>query len=217
MAPAQPALVLRRWLWGSLATVLAGTMFSGAAWSLRNPRAESGGTLPDLSAAEAAPDFRLTDEEGREFSRSDLEGRVWVAGFIYTRCATMCPAITGRMSALQEAFPGLRLVSFTVDPDGDTPAVLRGYARAHGADPARWRFLSGSSEDLRRAAQDGFRISAVPNPNPSPGDLILHSDRLVLVDGANRIRGTFSSGDPSAMRRLKRQIEALCPSATSRR
>src|SRR2546421_10383981 len=73
----------------------------------------------------AVADFSLTDQNGRTVSRSDLLGKVWVASFIFTRCTTLCPQVSATLSQLQqETSPkaGVMLVSFTVDPDHDTPA-----------------------------------------------------------------------------------------------
>ena len=78
-------------------------------------------------------------------TRDSLLGRPWVAGFVFTRCSGPCPKITGTMRRLQDELSGVdaRLVSFSVDPEWDTPDVLRAYADAVGADRERWWFLTG--------------------------------------------------------------------------
>jgi protein SCO1/2 len=99
----------------------------------------------------AVGDFTLTDQEGRAVSRSQLLGKVWVASFIFTRCATLCPQVCATLAQLQEQIrtePDVRLVSFSVDPDEDTPAVLKKYAARFGADPERWLFLTGKRDKV---------------------------------------------------------------------
>src|SRR5262245_44969178 len=96
-----------------------------------------------------APAFTLMDQDGARFTLDDLRGKVAVVTFIYAKCTDTCPLLTAKMASMQEPLaadfgPRVRFVSITVDPGVDTPAVLRGYAKAHGADLAGWSFLTGS-------------------------------------------------------------------------
>ena len=109
------------------------------------------------------------------------------------------------MTSLQR--PGLDLVSFTVDPDYDTPAVLKDYARRHGVSGS-WHFLTGAREPLYRLIGRGFRLSVAASPEGAE-EPVTHSDRLVLVDRQARIRGAYSSGDEPDMARLKRDLETV--------
>lgn len=140
------------------------------------------------------PAFDLTDQRGQKFDRTSLDGHVWVADFVFTNCEATCPRMTSKMKALQNATtPSLKLVSFTVDPDRDTPPVLAAYARRSGADTARWSFLTGEKSTLNMLAQDAFKLSAV-------GVDMDHSTRFVLIDRKGRIRGYYgiAEGDPIA-------------------
>ena len=213
-----PPVAAHRWLWAGLGLVLVAVLGAGAVWTLAlRQTGRSGASSPaSLLDLGEVPDFSLTAEDGRPFRRDDLKGRIWVAGFIFTRCTTLCPRITARMATLQGE---VDLVTFTVDPGNDAPEVLRQYAEGHGA---RWRFLTGERGALYRLIGDGFHLSVSPNPHPeTAGDLITHSDRLVLVGPDFRIRGAYSSGDPEAMGRLHADLATLrqetgCPSPTSR-
>src|SRR5262245_7947558 len=94
-------------------------------------------------------DFSLTERGGRTVTNADLAGKVWVASFVFTRCTGGCPQVTGTVARLQDAFrdePGVRLVTFTVDPERDDPDELKKYADLYGADPERWLFLTGQEE-----------------------------------------------------------------------
>ena len=182
---------LPRWPWFLLALLLAGVMGAG----LRQG-------MPPADAA-GIPDFSLTDEGGRMFGRKDLDGRVWIAGFIFTRCAGICPVVTERMASFQAS--GADLVSFTVDPGFDTPEVLKAYARAHGIVPGRWHFLTGPRDPLYRLIGQGFHLAVAASSDAS--EPVTHSDRLVLVDRRGRLRGTYRSGEAEDMDRLRRDLE----------
>src|SRR5262249_29874332 len=86
-------------------------------------------------------DLPLTDQDGREVRRQELAGKLWVASFIFTRCAGPCTKVTQNMARVQNhlgRYDELRFVTFTVDPEYDTPEVLRAYAERFQADPKRW-------------------------------------------------------------------------------
>jgi cytochrome oxidase Cu insertion factor (SCO1/SenC/PrrC family) len=145
----------------------------------------------------AIGDFTLTDQQGREVSRSDLLGKVWVASFIFTRCATLCPQVCASMAQLQEetdAETGVMFVSFSVDPDNDTPLVLKQYAARFGADSSRWIFLTGAREKIYELIQRGFLLGVQQNEGAArtPGNEVTHSSRLVLVDRRGHIHARDS-------------------------
>ena len=104
-----------------------------------------------LAIGAALPDFRLTDQDGRAVTAPDLRGKVVAINFIYTRCPLpdVCPRLSANFAVLAKRFGGrVALLSVTVDPDYDTPAVLKEYARRWSADPATWRFLTGDVAGL---------------------------------------------------------------------
>ena len=154
------------------------------------------------------PPFSLVERSGRTVREADLAGHVWVADFVFTRCPDVCPAITARMASLQSKLPDpdLRLVTFTVDPAHDTPAVLTDYARRVGAGE-RWWFLTGARDDIARLVHDGFHV-AFADDGP-PGQEITHSDRLMLVDPALRIRGSYHASAPEELSQLVHDAHQL--------
>lgn len=152
-----------------------------------------------------APEFTFTERSGKPFDSGMLDGRVWVADFIFTHCAGPCPIMTATMARLQseiDDLPDVRLISISVDPERDTPEVLTQYANRFGADPDRWLFLTGNLALTRRIAVDGFKVGSIEDP-------ILHSDRFVLVDRAGKIRGYFDSMEVDAVAKLTAAIRAL--------
>lgn len=175
---------------------------ASAAWYALRPRA-----LPVLGTL---PPFSLTERAGRSVSAADLAGQVWIADFIFTRCPDICPALTAQMARLQTTLPPasdpVRLVSFSVDPAHDTPAVLRDYATRSGARDG-WLFLTGSRDQLALLLREGFRLAfADDGPASAP---ITHSDRFVLVDRELRIRGYYHGTEPGALGRLARDAAGL--------
>jgi protein SCO1/2 len=146
------------------------------------------------------PDFTLTDQSNQPFvSANTLRGKVWIADFIFTNCAGPCPRMSAQMrqvdTALRHDIKDLRLVSLTVDPARDTPAVLAKYAERYQAEPGVWYFLTGPQPDLHKLARNVFLLGDVN------GDL-QHSTRFVLVDRQSRVRGYYLTSEDDAIPRL---------------
>lgn len=166
-------------------------------------------------------DFTLTERGGAPVDRSALLGKVWVASFVFTCCTTSCPQVSGTMAQLNTELADdddFRLVTFTVDPERDTPAVLKNYASRYGADSQRWLFLTGEQRALYELIEKSFLLAVQQNegPNRTPGNEVTHSSRLVLVDRRGHIRGYFEGrrsddqGQPlDDLPRLRRKIQEL--------
>jgi len=167
--------------------------------------AEASASLPVLFDA---ANFSLTDQDGKPFSSDALRGKTWVADFVFTNCPGACPKMTMRMSGLQKtlARPGVHFVSFSVDPDRDTPAVLKQYAKNYDADPSRWHFLTGDKAALFQAARD-MKLTAEPAGVLGPE--IAHAEKFLLVDGQGRVRGAYDSKDDDDMKRLAADAAAV--------
>jgi protein SCO1/2 len=142
-------------------------------------------------------DFALTERNGTTVHKADLLGKVWVASLVFTRCTGPCPQVTTTMARLQSDLPAeaddIRLVTFTVDPDHDRPAELTRYAENFHADPKRWLFLTGTQADIYRLLRDGFHVPVEQNKGDErrPGNEVMHSPRLVVVDRKGHVRGYF--------------------------
>ena len=196
-------------IWGLLAAglvVIAGLAF------LR-----SAAVAPPPPVFGTVPDFTLIERDGRTVTRADLEGAPWVADFIFTRCVLSCPRMTAQMARLRAALPastGLRLVSFSVDPDFDTPEVLRRYAEGFRITGQDWLLLTGPRAAIHDLCVGGFKLgldeAPAPEPgNTQPGEAIIHSTRFVLVDRQGRIRGYYEGFQSEAFARLERDARAL--------
>lgn len=142
------------------------------------------------------PEFRLTERSGRMVTRDDLKGKVWVAGFVFTRCSGPCPAVSATMARLQKELKlaeadDLRLVTFTIDPDRDSPDELKAYAKNWQADPDRWLFLTGSEPQIHSLLIEGFKAAVVRTQSKKEGEEFDHSTRLAVVDRQGIIRAYF--------------------------
>jgi protein SCO1 len=163
------------------------------------------------------PDFQLTNRDGRKISLADLAGRPWVADFIFTSCPASCPMMSLRLSAFDQELPDdleHHLVSFSVDPEHDTPEVLQSYAESFDA-PPHWLFLTGTRDQIYDLSKQGFKLGVDDSPGATAGpagdaaEPILHSTRFTLVDGAGNIRGYYDAFDQAAVERLRRDLLSL--------
>ena len=162
----------------------------------------------------AAPQFELTDQNGDLFDSSELAGRVWIANFMFTLCPGTCPVQTAKLAELQTRIGKwphgnrVRFLSITVDPELDTPTRLLEYAQRNGADPDRWKFLTGERAELWRLSKEGFKFPVADNA-ADPANPITHSARFVLVDAQSRVRGVYDSLDAEEIRKLLTDAQLL--------
>lgn len=147
------------------------------------------------------PAFTLTSQHGAPYGLESLRGHVWVADFFFTSCPSMCPRMTRQMaeiqSRLREAGDAVRLVSFSVDPEIDTPQRLRDYAARYGAGE-RWVFLTGPTPEIKRVSEQGFRLAMGDAPsaaNRAPEVDIVHGGYFILIDRDAQIRGYYRNDE----------------------
>lgn len=161
------------------------------------------------------PSFDLVERSGQGVTASTLAGRPWIAGFVFTRCQGPCPALTLKMRGLQDRLQhdgsDVRLVSVTVDPAHDTPAVLSAYAATVTADPARWLFVTGQPAAVVSLIRDGFHLGVEQKPDagdkpgvPLAADFITHDTRLALVGADGHVKGYYDSDDAASLEQLAR-------------
>jgi protein SCO1/2 len=159
------------------------------------------------------PVFQLVDGRGASFTGDSMLGHVSVVDFIFTRCPASCPRLTGRMAQLQEHFArsaaDIHLVSFSVDPENDTPPVLAEYAARVHADPARWAFVTGPVNDVEKAVVLGFKVSAAKVAKSADDYDVIHGEWLVLVDRTGSIRGYYPVNEPQEFQTLIDDIVRL--------
>ena len=151
-----------------------------------------------LSKIGPAPAFTLTTQDNARLSLRDLRGKVVAVTFIYASCADTCPLLTAKLAGLQEKLgadfgPKVFFASVTVDPERDTPAALKQYARAHGANPAGWAFLTGTPAEIREVERR-YGVWAKKSPRGDVDHTFLTS--LIDRDGVLRVQYLGVRFDP---------------------
>lgn len=158
------------------------------------------------------PPFHFIDEDGKPFTDKDVEGKVLVVDFFFTRCTSICPRMSVQMQQLQlqldePKYKDVLFLSHTVDPEHDTPDVLKAYATRLEADPHRWKFLTGAAPDIYRQGNLGYLLSA--GADSSAAEDFVHSPQFVLVDKRHHIRGMYDGTSTKAMRELMVDLKLL--------
>ena len=214
--PPQPApgpkkgLLHNPWVWATLAGLVTIPLIRPLFRRVPDPP----------SVLTTLPDFELTDHQGRSVGSRTLAGRVYLANFFFTSCPTVCPPLMRATKTLVERLARaelpVQMVSITVDPEIDTVAKLAAYATELGADTQRWTFLTGDRRAIRSLAIDGFKTHLGDKGTLDSGLVdISHATRLMLVDGAGRVRGYYDHstlGLDEAFHRAKHVLgEDLAP------
>jgi protein SCO1/2 len=210
--PAPWILFLRKhiWLIGALMLLLMITVMRPL--MIRRP--------PPPEITGEVPTFSLVDQTGESFTRESMlaEDKVWVVGFVFTRCQTTCPAVSRAMLSFQSDLENsklsdhVELIAVSVDPEHDTPEVLADYAGEIGADLDNWRFVTGSEAEIQHFVVDGFKLAMGDPPSQPPAAEnakevkpgvfdIAHSTKLALVDRWGNVRGYYSI-DPDGLAEL---------------
>lgn len=206
------------WVRIVLAVALAGLALSFF-FLQRQPRLRGGvvqeaATRAEITDFGSVPDFALVSQTGDSVHLDDLRGQVWVADFFFTHCASTCPMMSARFESLAEKVDPerVRLVSFSVDPERDTPERLAEYAGRFDVEPGRWLFLTGDKPQIRALVREGFHLGvdeASPEDVAKGVEAVLHSTRFVLVDPQARIRGYYDGNDDEAMDQLGHDVAQL--------
>ena len=167
----------------------AGVLIVLAALGWLMPALSHAGEVVDgLPKIGPAAELKLTTQDGRRLSLQELRGKVVAVTFIYASCADTCPLLTAKLVGLQETFgpdfgSKVFFLSITVDPERDTPEVLKGYAHAHGVNLGGWAFLTGTAAEIRDVArQYGIYYKKTPR-----GD-VDHTFLTSLVDQSGTLR-----------------------------
>ena len=203
------ALLWNQLLWAVLVVTLVGigakTIFKSTGLVSKKTTSENPDNLPLYGKI---PDFSLTEQNGKQITEKDLLGKVWIADFVFTHCAGPCPLMSGIMKELQkklEEESDIRLVSFSVDPERDTPQVLSEYAKRYQANPEKWFFLTGDKTKIHQLSMQHFHLAVgdVPLEDREARDQnVYHSTKFVLVDKQGKIRGYYSTQPAADLNRL---------------
>ncbi len=209
--PVAPKTFLQRWIW-----VLAAAVGVLSLTILKMCQAP---TLQRLPVLYVLPEFNLTEASGAPFSTKDLDGKVWIASFIFTSCRVECPPIGRANRQIQDKLgdvPGIALVTFSVDPEFDTPEVLTTWGADFGRDPARWHLVTGDRKAIEQVVIDGFRTHMGERSVTGGLVQIAHTMKLVLVDQERGIRHYFDATDDKALALIVDHAKALAKEGPAR-
>lgn len=151
-------------------------------------------------SAHRVGEFSLLSQTGSAFTDRDLRGRVHLASFIYTRCSAICPALVTSLRRVDRAIEDdrFRIVSYSVTPDLDPPAVLAAFGSERGIEPSRWVLATGEKSEIFRLARESyFATDEVLSKTLADPAAFLHTEKLILVDAYGKLRGVYDGTLPS--------------------
>jgi cytochrome oxidase Cu insertion factor (SCO1/SenC/PrrC family) len=172
---------------------------------------------PSIWSADGLEDFEFTDRSGKLVTRKDLLGKEWVIGFMFTRCRGPCPMIVAAMKKLRDETQ-VNMILFTVDPENDTPEVLRRFSESYvpasksdvtenkSGDAPQWYWLTGPREKLLTYIQKNFRVPAYGRAGEPE-----HSNSVMHVDESARVMGKYLGVESAEMALLRRIIQKKAP------
>ena len=202
MSRIQRNLTILLWL---LLGVAVYSMYASGLWRPRRPAGTA--QPPQALPRPQVPTFALIDQNGQPFTNDSLKGKPWVACFVFARCVGPCPAMMERMSKIQSAVRNadVHLVSFTVDPQNDSPEVLKAYGQKFGADADKWTLATGDAEAIYDLARR-MMVAVQPAEGNAP---IEHGTWLLLIGPDGRFAGNYSGQDDEGWRKLSADALSL--------
>jgi protein SCO1/2 len=168
-------------------------------------------TLLQVGIGHRIGSFEFENQDGVLISNKEVQGKVYVAEYFFATCKSICPIMNRQMQRIQSAYEKdnrLKLLSFTVDPDNDTPEQLKKYAINHHYIKGKWHFLTGKKKDLYRLARKSYFVlkpSEAQNLGDAGSDFI-HTNNFVLIDQKQRIRGYYDGTNPKEVNQLIHDI-----------
>jgi len=152
----------------------------------------------ELAMIGEVPPFKFTDQNGKTITNKDYNGKVYVAEFFFTSCPSICPVMNQNMVKVQNEFygnPNLGIASFSINPEYDSPTVLKEYADRYGVTNPNWHFLTGDRELIHSLANTGFNLYVGEASEEAGG--FEHSGLFALIDQNGKIRSRFDeNGNP---------------------
>jgi protein SCO1/2 len=172
----------------------------------------NGEIIPD-TVYYTIPKFSFINQDGKEISHRDYQGKVFVADFFFTTCPSICPMLSSQMSRLQSLTKkeslenDVMFLSHTVDPNHDLPDTLKKYATDLGADFSNWNFVTGSAEEIYWQAENGYMLTAFPSDSAEGG--FFHTDKIALIDRQMHIRGLYDGTSTKEVDKLFEDLKLL--------
>ena len=156
------------------------------------------------------PDFEFINQDSVKITQKDFTGKIYVADFFFTTCPTICPKMKTQMLRIYKKFkdnPKVAILSHTIDPRHDTPAVLKEFSKNLGIQNSMWQMVTGDKAKIYEIGQKSYMVSATDDPTQPGG--IVHSGAFILVDKNRHIRGIYDGTVPKKVDKLMEDMEIL--------
>lgn len=154
--------------------------------------------------------FQFVDQDSSIITNKIFEGKIYVADFFFTSCRTICPIMKTQMLRVYDAtkeMPDVLILSHTIDPEYDTVALLRDFAKRLDVESKRWHFVTGVKDSIYKIAQTSYFATAMEDKTEPDG--FIHSGAFLLIDKKGRIRGKYDGTKEDEVNRLIIDIKRL--------
>lgn len=197
-----------------IALILPTLAYAGFDWYSKKyrqlPYYASNATIQYKGPYYTVPNYRFINQDSVTIDENYTKKKIWVAHYFFTACPSICPKMMSSMRELQIEFGdenAVRFLSFTVDPERDQPSILKKYAAYRNIDTHTWQLLTGPKPELYKYARKGLGLVATDGDGGV--DDFIHSDKLVLIDTQNHIRGFYDGTSSADIQLLKNDIHRL--------
>lgn len=167
----------------------------------------------NLPVTNTVRDFSFTNQDGKQFSRKDMQGKVCVVNYFFTRCLSICPRMNNNMKKVYEVFKNnsnVLIISHSCDPGYDSASILRHYADSLKVNTNQWIFLTGKKDSLYKMARYSYGIDDPSHEVKNIDDDFIHTQFFALIDKDGNVRGTVYDGlKDDEINRLEKDVNEL--------
>jgi protein SCO1/2 len=165
--------------------------------------------LPVLSYVQ---DFTFTDQDGKPFSKRNVDGKVYVTEYFFTTCKGICPKMNENMKIVYEKYksePDFAIISHTSMPETDSVPLMKAFSKTMGADSLKWHFVTGSKDSLYKMARESYLLDNEKNNSMNINDQFIHTQFFAVIDKEGRVRGVYDGLKKDEVDKLSKDIKDL--------
>jgi protein SCO1/2 len=154
--------------------------------------------------------FRFVDQDSSIITNETFAGKIYIADFFFTSCRTICPIMKAQMLRVYDSLqndPEVLILSHTIDPEYDTVALLRDFAKRLGVESSKWHFVTGVQDSIYKIAQTSYFATAMEDEKEPDG--FIHSGAFLLIDKQQRIRGKYDGTKEEEVNKLIQDVRRL--------
>lgn len=156
--------------------------------------------------------FSFTDQNGKQLTQKNVEGKVYVAEYFFTTCKGICPKMNANMKTVYDKFKNesdFAIISHTCMPETDSVPLMKAYSQKMGADSSNWHFVTGSKDSLYKMARESYLLDNEKNNSLNIKDQFIHTQFFALVDKEGRLRGVYDGLKNDELEKLSKDIKDL--------